>query len=76
MINQVCFKTVEISVIPRLFDLHPERMINRILLNIAEILLKECSNNEKYVYFCAGKKEIGIYEEEYFSRPIKIDPLQ
>jgi hypothetical protein len=50
-------------------------MINRILLNIAEILLKECSNNEKYVYFCAGKKEIGIYKEEHFSRPGKYNSL-
>jgi hypothetical protein len=32
-------------------------MINRILLIIAEILLKECSDYEKYVYFCAGKIE-------------------
>jgi len=50
-------------------------MINSVILNIAEILLKECSNNEKYVYFCAGKKETGVYEEEYFSGPVKYNSL-
>jgi len=50
-------------------------MINSVILNIAEILLKECSDYEKYVYFCAGKKETGICEEEYFSGPVKYNSL-